>query len=307
MKLVYLCDRLYHERKVPRTRFHSVDAIGRLISVRCTGNGFYDWDQRRTVAENLADDRPDAILVYKPEFYHGWDNQSLPPVITTFNDAWDTEARIRDIQLPRCRMVVMHHANEMAEWATRFPNVTFVNIPYPVNPDVFKNYDIHRVTDVLLTGAVDEDIYPLRYRFSQLIRQNAFAPYRAIQRPHSGYRLQDPESEAKSYARALSMAKICLADTSKYGYFAEKLHEIPACGSVLCTNFPGERCEDLKRFAIIVHPCDSDNRIVDTIKWYLERPALLDEMAKAGNHYVHSQFTTDHYAARFVQELGKIL
>jgi len=310
MKLLYLCSKLFHDRKVPRTRFYAVEAIGKLIDVHSSGIGFDDWDDSLRINENLnaiySNDWPDAILVYKPEQCHGWEH-ALPPVVTTFNDAWETETRVNDIRLPRCKLVIMHHANEMSEWEKRCPEAIFCNIPYPVNPEVFYAKETEKKIDILLTGAIDSKIYPLRHRFKGLIYTDAFKPYHAAVRDHSGYRLDNPHAEAITYAGALRSARICLADTSCYGYSAEKYHEIPACGSVLCGNLPDERQSEFSNFMIVIDPDWAADRIVREIKWYLDRPTLLQTLADKGHNYVHENFTTEHYAKQFVTALESIL
>lgn len=310
MEILFLCDSVFHQRKVPRTRFYAVEAIGRLIDVHCSGVGFDDWDDSSPINENLnviyGGNWPDAILIYKPEQYHGWEH-ALPPVVTTFNDAWETETRLNDIRLPRCKLVIMHHANEVAEWEKRCPEVTFVNIPYPVNPDVFYANETEKQIDVLLTGAIDAKIYPLRHRFREMIKIGAFEPFHATVRNHSGYRLDNPHAEAIAYSGALRSAKVILVDTSCYGYAAEKYHEVPACGSVLCGNLPDERQPEFSEFMIVIDPDWETGRIVSEILRCLNRPELLRVLAEKGRNYVHGNFTTDHYAKRFVEALESIL
>ena len=314
LRLLAIIAKEYWNRKVPRTRFYAVEAIGRLIDVHCSGTGFDDWNDSLPINENLSaiygvpNKWPAAILVYKPDQYHGWEH-ALPPVVTTFNDAWEIETRLNDIRLPRCKLVIMHHANEMAEWQQRCPEVRFENISYPVNPEVFyaNDTDTEKQIDILLTGAIDSKIYPLRHRFRQLIKTGAFDPFHAAVRNHSGYRLDNPHAESIAYAGALRSAKICLADTSCYGYAAEKYHEIPACGSVLCGNLPDERQSEFSKFMITIDPDWSDNRIVREIRWYLDRPALLQCFAEKGKDYIHNNFTIHDYAKRLVTVLESLL
>ena len=307
MKIAYICDKYYWDKKVPRTRFHAIDALGKIADVLCTGNGFHSWVPDLTVRENLAIGyfAADWIIVYKPENYDWSDNHI--PVATTFNDAWHTEQRLSEIETPNCRLVIMHHKNEMADWELRCPDVRFVNIPYPINPNVFKDYGQDKPIDVLLTGAIDRKIYPLRFRFERMIRTGAFHPYDAVHEKHPGYRLNDPNKEAVRYAKLLGSAKVCLADTSKYGYAAEKYHEIPACGSVLCGNVPRERQGDFRSFMIEVNEAWPDAKIVQHIKRYLAQPHEIVSRSSYGYGYVHSNFTVDHYARELLNVLESSL
>ena len=304
---------IYWERKVPRTRFHAIHAISEQpgIQVRSTGIGFEDWDENLPIYENLASSIwahwwPDLIIVYQAQQYFGWEDKRLPPIVTIFNDAWSTQDRLRDIQTPRCRLVIMHHKNEMQAWQERCPDVKFVNLSYPINPKVFKDWGLPKTIDILLTGAIDKTIYPLRWRFAQLIEKAAFMPYHAVHRKHSGYRLDDPESEAINYAKCLNSARICLADTSRYKYAAEKYHEIPACRSVLAGNLPDERQGHFERFMIVIEPDWTDEMIITTIKSQLDEGAFT-ERATVGYEYVQSRYTVNQYARRFVKAVQDVL
>ena len=301
MKILYLCNRLYWQQKIPRTRFDAVEAIAKLTSVYCTGVDYFDWDDQLSVSSNLAalEFKPDLLMVYKPTDYFGWAENQIP-VVQRFNDCWATNDRIRDIKMPRSSLVIMHHENEMPESQARMPDVTFRHIPYPINDWVFQHYAMPKTTDILLTGAIDEKIYPLRYRFARMIEQGAFLPYIAVHRGHAGYRLKEPHAEAVSYAKALNSARICLADTSKYNYAPEKYHEIPACASVLCGNLPQDRREEFKKFMIVIDPAWSDSQIVQVIKRSLGDHADLANRSIAGHQYVHRNFTCEHYARRFL-------
>ena len=189
MKILHLCNKEYWNRKVPRTRFHAIDALSKISEVHNTGLGFSDWDSRQGVKQNIEamPFDPDWIIVYKPDQYNGWFENRIP-VAQAFNDCWATEDRINNIITPDTRLVIMHHANEMDEWQNRFPEIQFVNIPYPINPEIFYDRKQEKTVDILLTGAIDKNIYPLRHRFAKLIASGAFKPYHAVHRKHSGHR-----------------------------------------------------------------------------------------------------------------------
>lgn len=316
LRLLYLCDKSLWDRKVPRTRFHCVQAMEEFADVRCTGNGFPGWYEQAGVMDNLrrlyyrrrnSNEPiqktwwPDLILVYEAKRYSGWDDPLLPPTCVCMNDMWLVEKRLPEIVEPRAGLVVCHHKNEIDVWQKRLPRVRFESIPYGINPAVFKDWEQPKSIDVLLTGQTSPEFYPLRHRFAEMIRRGAFAPWKAEIRKHPDYRVNDPEAEAREYARHLNRAKIVLADTSVYLYASEKHHEIPACNSVICTNLPGERQEDFSEFSIVVGMEESDEAIIRRVRDYLKRPDELDRLARLGHDYVHSQFTTRHYAQRFVQ------
>ncbi len=315
MRILFLCSDTYRKRKVPRTRFDAVDAMSKTIDVIHGGCGVLGWHDSNTIYNNLIHNTgrggwPDAILVYKPEDYHGWDDPCLPPVVTTFNDAWATEQRTKDIRLPRAKLVIMHHANEVEAWRTRCPDVRFVHIPYGINPEIFKDYGLEKDIDILLTGAIDNDIYPLRAQFRRLIQDGAFAPYHAVMRPHPGYRIDSPHDEAVDYARMLNRAKICLADTSKYGYVPEKFMEIAACRSVVCSNMPEMPSHLVGTYEYTLPVCIPrewpDDLVVSAIGQYLRR-ANLDDMAHKSMEYIHGNHTSAHYARRFIAAVEEML
>lgn len=314
MRILFLCNKIYWDRKVPRTRFHVVEAMREFADIEINGVGFLGWNDAMGVYNNYwASDRmdwPDAILVYKPEDYHGWDDPRLPPVVTTFNDAWDVEQRTKDIRLPRARLVIMHHANEVDEWRKRCPDVKFVHIPYGINPEIFKDYGLEKDIDILLTGAIDDGIYPLRARFRRLILAGAFNPYNAVIRPHPGYRIDSPGDEAVDYARMLNRAKICLADTSRYLYCPEKYFEIPACRSVVYGNSPDVLLTDLSPHMFHVGDTWPDEILVEPLLTLLKcysTECYLQSVTNHGYECVHANYTSAHYAQRFITAVEEML
>ena len=302
MNIIYLCDRYHWQRKIPRTRFDCIDALSQKTKVVKSGIRFDNWNPEISLQDNIDIIMPDCdvLMVYKPEQYWGWEHCTVPLIATQFNDAWEYGSRMRDIRLPNCRLVIMHHQNEVAMWQKKCPDVTFVNIPYGINLRVFRQGPIlrNRTIDILLTGAIDDEIYPLRFKFRAMINSNAFGSVKCMYRAHPGYRLTSPKAEAKQYANALRNAKIVLADTSKYGYAAEKYYEIPACGAVICGNIPHERQDIFRKFVIEIDEGWGEHHIARVVQKALRNAEKLQEQADYGAEYTRGNFTCDHYADR---------
>lgn len=307
MRVLFLCAKEYVDRKLPRTRFHAIEALGKIADVTYSGIGFDNWVDGSSVLRNTGQTfghQFDWIIVYKPDQYHGWNEAGIPPVCQTFNDCWAKADRTRDMLLPNTRLAIMHHANEMAEWVKFLPMVKFVNIPYSVKTSMFKDWGSQKPIDILLTGAIDEEIYPLRYRFKRMIERKAFGTdLVVVHLPHQGYRLDNPEEAALAYAHTLNSAKICLVDSSKYGYAAEKHHEIPACRSLLCGDIPEERQADFSKFILKVPTGCLDSSIIKGIRTILENPDAIKKRTDIGYKYVHDNFTMEQYAKRLLYEL----
>ena len=71
MKIAYLCDKQHFLKKMSRVRFHSMEAIEKMLTNKnflWTGPNWENFDNNKTVDENLINNgfTPDVIVGYKP-------------------------------------------------------------------------------------------------------------------------------------------------------------------------------------------------------------------------------------------------
>lgn len=160
--------------------------------------------------------------------------------------------------------------------------------------------------DVLLIGSVgDGSYYPMRRRFADLIESDQIS---ATVVDFPGFNLGesdqdiidgkiDPHTQDKSYQKyieTLSSAKILLVGSGKYGYPVPKYQEGSAAGCLVIGNIPRVNMNHYKKFVVEVNPTDTDEKICETVKYWLANDDKRIDRAKLGQNLTLNNFTWDH-------------
>jgi len=104
-------------------------------------------------------------------------------------------------------------------------------LPIGVDTHVFKKWSQTKTIDILLTGAILPDVYPMRASYLR-----TFKGYPGfVHVPHPGYGHFDSRTAIvhDTYAKLLNSAKVCPTCGSIYNYSIQKFFEIPASFSLL--------------------------------------------------------------------------
>ncbi len=104
----------------------------------------------------------------------------------------------------------------------------------------------------------------------------------------------------KTYARALSQAKICLITSSKFRYALQKYAEFALSGCALVGNIPHERQDFFRSFITEINVEDSDEKIYKTIAGLLTDEPRRLKLATLGQHLTMEQFTWDKWVDNIV-------
>ncbi|MGE3172039.1 MAG: hypothetical protein AB7O97_05385 [Planctomycetota bacterium] len=321
LQLVYLCRRETWERKMSRVRFHSMRAIGRIADVVWTGPGWRGWDDGAPVQDNL--DRllggrdPDLVIGYKPLDLPGFAATRAPRCVR-YNEMYDVDWTLRELQGSNADLVVCHHRNDWLEWRERLRTQPLprqpelVHIAHCAEASVFRPSGAPKTTDLLLVGATDVTTvlgrhYPLRDRMPAVFARLA-GRYRCAVQAHPGYDLGDAHTDryAREFAAAVDAARIGVtcsgAPRSRYGKYVE----VPMCGTALAADLPDEAQDQLRRFVIELDPAWTDDRLASTLAWWLDHPAELQRRVEDGLAYA-ALYTQEQYAWRFVREVRRFL
>ena len=83
ISILYLCSRKIFLHKIDRVRFHAVQAISKLCHVVWSGPGWENWDDAKSLKENVAilykdKKRPDLIFCYQPFLIKGFSEIDIP-------------------------------------------------------------------------------------------------------------------------------------------------------------------------------------------------------------------------------------
>ena len=175
-------------------------------------------------------------------------------------------------------------------------------LPVWVNTAEFRDWQLHKKYEVLLTGAVHPVVYQLRYEVWE--QCNGKPWFTRIERPH--YEFDAPALGrwplGADFGRVLNSAHICVTCTSRFGYPIGKVFEIPACRSVLACDW----CPEMRELGFSPFrnflPLDIGGDQAKILSEYLERKDL-QGIADAGYHLIN----TRHTAAVRAEDLLAIL
>jgi hypothetical protein len=320
IKISHLCGKNYWTRKMSRCRFEYAKAVAARPDVEMlfTGPGFEGYDGDASVGENLKrmGFEPQVAWGYKCHEMSGFADLKAMKVCC-YNESWWPDNRAANECIEQeINLIVCHHYNDIPRFDLASVNADVIHIPHAANPVIFRGdvKTVNRPFGCLLTGAIDKDIYPLRWNMDRAILMGNL-PGSKIRR-HPGYRLQSEaacDQQFADYALALKSVKVSLCCTSKYRYFLAKIVESIMAGCIVVTDWPDdpEFDEYLAEHCVLVDSKAAPAEIVDRIN--SELPGLWGkcekehQMQAAGQAAALKHFSTERYAARFIKAVRERL
>jgi len=301
MKILYLCDKLQYDTKMSRVRFQSMQAISNVSELVWSGRGWDNYDDTKTVQENIdkiyGNSQPDIVVVYMPLNLIGFDKIKSVKCIR-YNEMWDRQKTTNEIVKSGAELVICHHLNDMPNYK-HLSSVKFVNISHCAEQTIYKDYELPKVNDVLLTGAISRH-YPFRYRLRNIMLRYLAGKVKCKVLDHPGGNLTNVHGVVlDSYAKEINQSKITLTCSSAYKYRLGKYVEIPMSGSLLAADLPNEDHDFFKQFMLVLDPKDSDENIAKQILEYVNDDKR-NGLIKRGIE-LNKEYTQEKYAERFIK------
>lgn len=191
-------------------------------------------------------------------------------------------------------------------WRKRYGNLfdkTFW-LPHCVNTEYFQDYRLEKNIDALLVGVTSPRVYPFRHKASIVLNGKPF--FKQIPRPPETPHKTQKWPIRDDYGRLLNSAKLVITGGSCYHYPVMKYFEIPACNSLLFSDwFPELR--DLgfqKGYNIAIS--DLHNLEKD-VKWWLNNESERKEVSRNGMELILKKHTLEIRALQFLNRLKEIL
>ena len=303
IKLLFLCNKKYWDNKMSRVRFHSVDAIFRhknIIGVK-DGKGFDGWiDAEHSVRKHS----PDIIFWYKPLEINGYENISIPKIIS-YNEMYDVEGTKKEILKSKSNIVICHLENDIKKYKNT--NFNLYKIPHCIEKTIFKDYKENKKYDVLLAGVISKDVYPLRYKFQKIIKDNLLKNLNTKILSHPGYRIKNVDEQVIRYAKELNKSKLVLSCSSIYKYALAKYVEVPACGSLLLADLPDEQNDFFKNLIIPINISMSEKEIVEIINFWVKSDDEREKKIKLNYKLIMENYTQEYYSEKFYKIIKNYL
>ena len=324
LNVLYLVNKETFITKMSRVRFHAMNALSKITNMTWWGLNWENYDNALTVKENTEKNYPDIyfdmVISYKPLELKEFNNLQYPKCIT-YNEMYDFNQTVNEIEASNVDLVICHHENDMKTYMAYYSNyhgqknkhVKFVHIPHSAEQTIFKDYGYEKNIDVLVCGRLNckntlgDSHYPLRDRVAKLIDK---FPKKYNCQIHKHPKSQNADSYTDKYlidfAQIINRSKICVSccglPKTRFG----KCVEIPMCNTLMCSDIPAQDQEDFKKFTLEITLDMTDNEIINKIVNCLENKQLLESMTKYGYDWSQN-YTQEKYAERFVKVIEDFL
>ena len=306
MRILHLVPKELYDTKMSRVKFHAMDAIGKLTTLKYDGPG---WPGYKGIKPACDSFKPDLIISY-------WAISDTPkeigitiPLCIIRNEMYDIKKSLPIVQRTNPDISIYHYANDMKLWKGKTGNTTYINLPQCGEKTIFKDYGLPKKYDLLVVGVLSSGVYPFRTRLNGIADSYLSKKWKYRRRRHPGYNKTKASNNAEpiSYARMINESKITLACTSKFKYALGKYVEIPMCNSVLAGDIPDERQDFFKSFMLTLNTGDSNEVIINKIESLLRNESELKKRSKKGMDEMLANYTHEHYAKRFLSKIDAYL
>jgi glycosyltransferase involved in cell wall biosynthesis len=174
--------------------------------------------------------------------------------------------------------------------------------PFAVNTDIF--YDRQRERKgVLHVGQVGQKHYPIRVQLIERLSKHPW--FTRVVRPNETAEKTPKWPVREDYAELINQSQIAVTCGSRYDAAVQKFFEIPACGTVLMSNWFRDLgalgFENGKNIVTYEEP------IEEQIKLMLENPQRLRRIGEAGRQLMLEKHTMEIRAREFIEEVKRII
>ena len=271
---------------------------------------YHNWSPVGGSTVNIKDvlsrcpEKPDVILFgfgwtdcseNYPKFVDGLDECDIPVSIILNKEYAALEHKLDWINKnnPICAFTVHHDYEKYSE----ITGVPFYQIPFAVNPDVFKKYD--------------NEEYDCDFGFSGVIRPEQTNDWRTkivsesknwekINFSFSAHR----HDSLESYARRLNRAKMWLSTTGPADLVGTRYYELMALGTTLlvCNRFDRVYDNILEENEHCIM-FESLEELTEKLTYYLENESERNNIIEKAKDHVLSNHTWDHRAKKLTNIL----
>jgi hypothetical protein len=176
-------------------------------------------------------------------------------------------------------------------------------LPFAANTKMFRPINGAVRSGVFHFGTVNGKHYPLRVELIKKLKDKEWFTY--VARPVETIDRSHKWPIRGEYADLLAQAEICVTCGSRYDAAVQKYLEIPACGTVLMSNW----FKDLDAFGYIdgVNIVIYQEPIEEQIEFMLQDKERLRVIGKNGLHLIREKHTMEIRAREFIQKVERIL
>jgi hypothetical protein len=155
-------------------------------------------------------------------------------------DYWDDkEKRLSILKLQNINKVITKNAIGLDFYENNIKDFIYLVNPSGYDDFIFKNLNIEKEYDILISGALCEQRYPMRSRLARIAKELS-SDFKIYTRSHPGYfyNQYDIKNEQIDYCLDINKSKIAIASSAMTGLnvHMQKIWEISATSAICCTD-----------------------------------------------------------------------
>jgi hypothetical protein len=310
-----------------RRYFALAFTLAKIADLKFYGPGYPEYKESWLPSRNEIDvlgvikrvydgDYPDAIIELSPanpEGLHGcWVNFEAVQCLrmlwaADFHNDIGHPGVIDEMRAGRWNLVIkswdLHNRTEYSEKVQK-TGVPMAWLPFSIDPNVFRDYQLKKVYDVINMGTFSSSYYPLR----QAIHIRMMSVRDKI-KYLCGYDFLTEQNNlagvmTDEYARIINQGRMYTTCTSTFKYAGMKLLEIMACNTLLLCDTPLD-AEELGFKSLENYVEIDTNNFMERITHYLNHQDEASQIAQNGYKLVHSRHTNEIRAKEFLDILSR--
>ena len=278
----------------------------------------FDWaawghDVARVAAERFPGGKPDAVFLnYNHHYTHqlrGLNELGVPVFgfVGDHYDFTDDSPRARLKQEYFCGLTNLAamvsaypHTNNLVAQALGRPELTFIYLPWAIDPNVFRDLGKRRRYDIACLGALTEGKYPFRREVRAWLESQSQLSY--IRKKRIG------GHDGELFNQALNTTRSAFTCASALRYTLMKYFEIPASGALLFAEttpeFTALGFRDGEHY-VAVAPADFREKIMHYLRGAGREQG--EQIRHAGNRFVCEHHTWERRVQALLQDLALYL
>jgi FkbM family methyltransferase len=298
--------------RMDKSHYYRYEALARRPGVTLFGPGLEGYRPGMSVGEAVqvacGGVWPDVLL-------HGADlkESGIPllvgleeaPLLTAIEllDSWARpERQVAFINGLRFAAGLIQEAGvHLDQYRQCCPAAEFFWTPNAVNIQLFRDWGLPKEYDIILYGAINPEVYPLRARLARLLAQQSEFRFRHV--PHPGYypattSAADGILTGAALSREINKAWIGIASCSIYSCLLMKYLEIPASKALVAGNLPEHGRSLFGDSFINLSLEQSDEEILASLRAGLADKERLRALTEAAHQRIVREHSTEAFADR---------
>ena len=305
-KILIIANMELFKQHVSSARYEFLLYLNSKPNIIVTGPGMPNFKKNITQDElinNLYQDKkPDVVYFYIISIFSYVNDLMITNINTNYNNVLWFEDIYHNLKIVKFmkqhnihKLLLNIKHNKIEKNLNKYLN-SVKTFNYYINTNIYYNYNIPKIYDILLYGYTNKVTYPFRNRLFKLIQKNNNL-FRVKYIKHPGYYKTNKtyknieNSTNQNLAKLINQSYITICTKSKHNVLLKKYFEVSCCNSLIAGNIPSDYKDIFNSNTIILlEDHYSDEKIIEILTESLLNKKRLLQMSLKLNEIVSKQF-----------------